>query len=246
LPAILQGLIFATCVLLGVGAHAFGHFFTARRCGVDARFPYFVPQFSISGTGGAYVKLQWPIDSRSALVRIFAAGPIAGFAVSALIMFVGMALSTASPRSSAEGLELGDSLMTLAAQHIVFPGLRANQAVVAHPLFIAGIVGLNFGFWQLLPAGRFDGGRIVYALFGYKRALLVSWITIAGLIVMSAWSLVWAPFPVMAALSLIRLKRQHPVDRYSQPLDGPTIALACALVVILVLTFVPAPVRLGP
>lgn len=70
-----QALVFAMFVLLGVGGHAFGHFVVARRHGVDASFPYFVPQLGLSGTGGAYVKLRWPIDDRRALVRIFAAGP---------------------------------------------------------------------------------------------------------------------------------------------------------------------------
>ena len=73
-----QASAFAMFVLLGVGGHAFGHFVMARRHGVDASFPYFVPQLGISGTGGAYVKLRWPIDDRRALIRIVAAGPIAG------------------------------------------------------------------------------------------------------------------------------------------------------------------------
>jgi len=242
-----QALVFALAVLSGVGAHAFGHFVTAHRHGVDAWFPYFIPQLGLSGTNGAYVKLQWPIDDRRALVRIFAAGPIAGCLVSALIMFTGMALSTTIARPGGNNmLQLGDSLLTLAAQRIMFPGLPENEVVLAHPLLIAGTVGLNFSFWHLLPVGRFDGGRVVYGLFGRKRALAVSWVTIAGLTVLSIFFPVWLGFAAFGALTLFRLNRQHPTDRHTQPLDAGTIVLACTLLAILALTFVPVPARLNP
>jgi membrane-associated protease RseP (regulator of RpoE activity) len=232
---------FAICVLLAVGAHACGHFVVARRHGVDAWCPYFVPQLGMSGTAGAYVKLQWPIADRRALIRIFAAGPIAGFIVSTVMVFVGMALSSTMRQPTTEWIVLGDSLVTLAAQRLVFPGLPESETVVAHPVMLAGWVGLNFGTWHVLPAGRFDAGRIVYALFGYKTALVISWVTIGGLVVLSSiWS-GWFGVAVLAVLTLIRLKRQHPVDRHDRELDGTTIALAWTMIVILVLTFVPVP-----
>jgi membrane-associated protease RseP (regulator of RpoE activity) len=241
-----QVLAFASFVLLGVGAHAFGHFVVARRNGVDAWFPYFVPQLNVSGTGGAYVKMQWPIDDRSTLVRIFAAGPIAGFIVSVPMVFVGMALSTTMPRPSGNFIVLGDSLITLAVQHVVFPALPESEVVIAHPLLVAGSVGLNFSLWHLFPVGRFDGGRVVYGLLGHRRALVVSWVTIVGLVALSFVSPVWFGFAALGSLTLIRLKRQHPLESHTQQLSTATIALACTMVVLFVLTFVPVPARLGP
>jgi membrane-associated protease RseP (regulator of RpoE activity) len=128
----------------------------------------------------------------------------------------------------------------------VFPGLPENEVVIAHPLLFAGMMGLTFSFWQVLPAGRFDGGRVIYGLFGRKRALVLSWVTIASLALLSAISSVWFGLAAFASLTLIRLKRQHPSERHTQELDAPTIALACALLAVLVLTFVPVPVRATP
>ena len=239
-----QALPFAFSVLLGVGGHALGHFVTARRYGVDASFPYFLPQVGLAGTGGAYVKLQWPIDDRRVLIRVFAAGPIAGFLISVPMLFVGLVLSEPTPRDSDSLLQLGDSLLTLAMQRVMFPELSENETVLAHPIFLAGYVSLNFGVWQLLPVGRFDGGRVVYALLGRRRAVYISWVTIAGLVSLSLLSPVWLGYAVLGCLALIGIKRQHPVERHIQEFDSTSKALAAIMFAIFVLTFVPIPARL--
>ena len=83
LRSLRSGFPFALGVLLSMGAHAFGHCLVARRHGVDTSFPYFIPAFTMAGSAGAYVEPGWPIEDRKALIRIFAAGPIAGFLMSA-------------------------------------------------------------------------------------------------------------------------------------------------------------------
>jgi len=35
--------------------------------------------------------------------------------------------------------------------------------------------------WLLFPAGRLDGGRFVYALWGYRPSLVVTWLAIVTL-----------------------------------------------------------------
>jgi membrane-associated protease RseP (regulator of RpoE activity) len=240
-------LLFAASILAVIGAHAFGHYVVARRSNVEAWFPYFIPQPGIMGTSGAYVKLSWPIEDRRTLIRIFAAGPIAGFVVSALILVVGYGLSNTTRNASPEYLTLGDSLLTRAVQYALFPNLSANETVVLHPLGLAGYAGLNFGLWQLFPVGRFDGGRVMYGLVGYKRALVVSWVTIAVLVGlgMVVWR-GWLSNAIFAAFTLIRLRRQHPIADHMEPLDARVLSLIGALLVILVVTFVPVPVRVGP
>jgi len=63
---------------------------------------------------------------------------------------------------------------------------------------------------------------------------------------LSLVSPVWLGFAALGALTLIRLKRQHPVKRHTEELDGTPIALACTMLAIFALTFVPIPARLGP
>jgi len=64
--------------------------------------------------------------------------------------------------------------------------------------------------------------------------------------VLGVVSPVWPGIGIFAALTLIRLKRQHPVETDVPPLDGRTLKLVLAMFAILVLTFVPMPVRPGP
>jgi len=234
-----------TCVVAAVGAHALGHYVVARRSGVDASLPYFVPQPGIVGTSGAFVKLSWPIADRQTLIRIFVAGPIAGFVVSSVMLACGYLLSESGPQPSGDFIIFGDSLLTKAVQTIVFPGMAENEDVLLHPVGLAGYFGLSFNLWHLFPAGRLDGGRVVYALLGYRRALLVSWATVALLIMLGMFSPVWPGIGVFAALTLIRLKRQHPVEQDAQPIDRRSVSLVLAMFAILVATFIPVPVRPG-
>ena len=159
-----SGWPFALGMLLSMGAHAFGHYLVARRNAVDASFPYFIPAFTMAGNAGAYVKLGWPIEDRQALIRIFTAGPIAGFLMSAVFLMAGMALSQITPKVPEGSFILGDSLLILGFQKIVFPGMKHGEEILLHPLGLAGIIGLYFNLWHLFPAGRLDGGRVVYAL----------------------------------------------------------------------------------
>jgi membrane-associated protease RseP (regulator of RpoE activity) len=237
--------LFAIAMMLAIGAHAAGHYLAARRSAVGADLPYFVPALSLSGTGGVYVKLRWPVDETRALFRIFAAGPIAGFAVSSMLYVCGLPMSDVV-RLTPDQLTLGDSLLTAAGQSVVFRGVPATHGVMLHPIAMAGYFGLFFNSWHLLPVGRLDAGRVVYALFGYRRAAVVSWLTIGALAIGVALSLAWLTVAVFAALTMIRLSRQHPPESDVHPLDRSTMFAMAAMVVILVVTFVPVPIRLGP
>ena len=103
---------------------------------------------------------------------------------------------------------------------------------------------MNFGTWQLLPIGRFDGGRIAYALFGRRGALILSWLSVAILLLMDLGLGVWSSVAIVGALTLIRLRRQHPDNGSADGVDTQSRWLAVIAFLILVLTFVPVPVRL--
>src|SRR5712691_5249906 len=62
-------------------SHEMGHFVLARRHGVDASWPFFIPAplLSLIGTLGAVIRLRSLPRTRRALLDIGAAGPIVGF-----------------------------------------------------------------------------------------------------------------------------------------------------------------------
>jgi membrane-associated protease RseP (regulator of RpoE activity) len=243
-----QAVMFAVAIMVAIGAHAAGHYVAARRSGVEARLPYFVPAFSLSGTGGAYVKLRWPIDDVRVIGRIFAAGPIAGFAVSSVLFLGGLPLSIVVPKT-ANQFTLGDSLLTGIAQRLVFPGIQPDHDLMLHPIAMAGYFGFFFSVWQMLPVGRLDAGRVAYAAFGSRTAAAISWATIVILIVLAALSVVsvaWVSVAVFGAFTMIRIGRQHPRNAAMQPLDRSMVYAMLAMLALLLLTFVPVPIRLGP
>ena len=70
--------LFAAAIMASFGAHAAGHYVAARRSGVAADLPYFVPAFTLTGVNGAYVKLRWPIGRIAFLRRKNSENPEAG------------------------------------------------------------------------------------------------------------------------------------------------------------------------
>jgi membrane-associated protease RseP (regulator of RpoE activity) len=97
---LVEAAMFSGGMLLVIGSHELGHFFLARRWGVDATWPYFIPTPFIGfGTLGAVIRLRGRVPNRDALVDIGAAGPLAGlfFAVPLLALGVFLSRVDASP-----------------------------------------------------------------------------------------------------------------------------------------------------
>ena len=110
--AVWKALPFIVAIFMITGAHALGHYLTARRYGVRVYPPYFVPGIGLGGTAGAFTKMEWPITNRSVLVRIFSAGPIGGFVVSTLFVVLGFGLSHQEQLPASDSLVFGECLLT--------------------------------------------------------------------------------------------------------------------------------------
>src|SRR5204862_8315114 len=132
---------------------------------------------------------------------------------SATLLLIVFALCEVPPRLKYR-VSFGESLCSLGAQRILFPIMAENDDLMLHPLGLAGYLGLYFNLWHMFPTGRLDGGRVIYALWGYQRALAVSWLTIAMLAAFGTMWAGWLAVAVFAALTMIRWRRQHPVERY--------------------------------
>jgi len=82
------GLGFCLALMTILLAHEFGHFLQARRYGVPASFPYFIPlPISPIGTMGAVIVMQPGMGNRRSLFDIGLTGPLAGL-VPALVFSV--------------------------------------------------------------------------------------------------------------------------------------------------------------
>ena len=94
-----HGLGFSLALLFIMLTHEMGHFLLARKHKVDATWPFFIPAplLSVIGTLGAVIRLRSLPRTRTALLDIGAAGPIAGFLATIPVLLVGLKMSTLVP-----------------------------------------------------------------------------------------------------------------------------------------------------
>jgi membrane-associated protease RseP (regulator of RpoE activity) len=243
---LLGGLPFAATVMFFFLSHEMGHYLYCRRYGIYATLPFFIPMPTLIGTMGAVILIRSPIRSRTALFDIGIAGPIAGFLVALTALAVSLSWSQPlqSPIDSGE-LELGYPLIFrlvqrgLALMHPASPiaSLPLNRLLL-HPVAIAAWVGMLATALNLLPGGQLDGGHILYSI-SPRVHRFVSRATILILLPMAYffWTgwLLWA---VLLQLSSLR----HPQVAEWPLVKGGRLWLAFLALLMLVLTFTPAPI----
>jgi len=228
--------------LLGILlAHELGHYFTCRAYGIRASYPYFVPAPTLIGTLGAFILIKSRFTTRRSLFDVGISGPLAGFVLAVPALVVGVLQSKLIPApfiaaTTRDTIVLGNPLALKLLAHAFHPGIRPG-ALLLSPVACAAWVGLVATALNLLPAGQLDGGHIVYALFGRGHKLVSRglWLSLLPLGVFWRGWLVWA-----ALLLFLRLR--HPNVLYEEPSIGRSRKiLAVAALVVLVLSFVPAP-----
>ena len=134
----------------------------------------------------------------------------------------------------------GDSLLTWAARWLVIGKLQPGTDVFIHPVGTAAWIGLFVTTLNLVPLGQLDGGHVLYALFGRRRALVVARVISAGLLLAGVfvswnWIIWWFLTRFVVGLG-------HPPALEEEPLDGGRRAVAWASLALFVATFVPVPV----
>lgn len=257
---------FALSTMAILTAHELGHFFMARRHGVDSTWPYFIPVPFGFGTMGAVIRLRARIPTRNALVDIGAMGPLAGLAVIIPLWCVGVALSTvatapdmtdsfpgqfslwrlistwgaAAPEGNVVQV-FGDNLLGLGLQRLIKGPLAPGTELFAHPVLVASWFGFLMTMLNLLPVGQLDGGHLTAAWFGPRAVTLGKLVTlfIVGAAVLFAVSwVVWA-----LLVTLVVRFRHPPVVDESEPLSRGRKWICAVCFLFTVLTFMPAPIR---
>ncbi len=265
-----QGPAYAAALMTILLCHEMGHYTLARIHRVRTSLPFFIPMpLSILGTFGAIIVARSPFPTRREIFDVGVAGPIAGFVVALPAWIVGMALSTTEPRAAFEAraatglsIEFGDSLITWITAQWFFPGLGTDAIIIAHPLAIAGWVGLILTAINLLPAGNLDGGHISYAFF-WRHHRRLSVLTAIGMVLLGSRAIVigagagsalpisidfddphivWLFWALL--VSVFALNHPPPLDPYV-PMTRGRRWVALASLCIFILTFVPAPLRIA-
>jgi membrane-associated protease RseP (regulator of RpoE activity) len=243
---ILRGIPFSLTLMLILLTHEMGHYLTARRYNVSATLPFFIPAPTLIGTLGAFIRIKSRIRSRTALLDIGIAGPIAGFVLAVPAAIIGLLLSRPVPPLREDDISLGFPLIFHFLHGVLgalSPLLRAHPLSILnlHPVAIAAWVGMLATALNLLPGGQLDGGHIIYSAFPRAH----KYISLASILVLVPFAFVswagWIVWAVMLGLTGLR----HPNVPAAPGLSRGRRRLALLAILMLILTFIPAPFNRG-
>lgn len=238
---ITSGLPFSLALLGILGVHEMGHYLVARRYGVDATLPYFIPAPPLLGIGtfGAFIRMRSPTPNRRALFDVGAAGPWAGLFAAIPALYFGLRWSEVKPIGLLEGgLNLGEPPLFTFLSWLALGDLSDQMTVILHPVALAGWFGLLVTFFNLLPIGQLDGGHVVYALVGkWHRWIARGFLMLIIFLGFQGWPgwFVW-----VALLAIIGLDHPPTLDPWIGLDRNRKIAVA-ATAFVFWLTFMPEP-----
>lgn len=232
---ILEGIAFSVSIMAILGAHELAHYLAAKKYGMDATLPYFIPAPTFVGTFGAVINIKSHIPNKNALFDLGASGPLAGFIIAIPVLIIGLYLSTVEPSRAGSIIFNPPLLMSLIASFAA-PAVPEGYMLNIHPIAFAGWVGIVVTMLNLMPVGLLDGGHIFRSIFREKFHNIYSFV---GIVVTIA--LGWIPMALIMAVMMVVFKR-HPgaLDNVKELSKNRKI-LSVGLVVVLVLCLAPAP-----
>jgi len=242
-------LSFSFPLIVILTAHELGHYLACRYYGMKCTPPYFIPApLPLTGTLGAFIKIKSHFRKKKALFDIGIAGPLAGFIFSLPVLWIGISISRLRPKLPPQftGLTFGEPLIFRLIGMATLGYTPERHDIIAHPMAMAGWVGLLATSLNLLPIWQLDGGHIAYAVFGAERHKKLSFGAVFALIIVSFMG--W-PTPSYLLFSLIlliigwRLRFYHPAPLVDEgPLGTGRTVLALIALLILILSFTPVPI----
>lgn len=233
--SIIDGIAFSAAIMAIIGTHEIAHYLAARKYGVKATLPYFIPAPTLIGTFGALINIKSPIPNKNALFDLGASGPLAGIIITIPVLFIGIYLSTVQPVKAGTIIFNPPLLMSIVA-YFAAPTIPEGYMLSIHPVAFAGWVGIVVTMLNLMPVAFLDGGHISRSIFKGKFHKAVSCIGIVVTLILG-----WIPMAVLMVIILF-MTREHPgaLDNVEK-LTRNRMILSVGLVVVLLLCLAPAP-----
>ncbi|XP_038717910.1 probable zinc metalloprotease EGY2, chloroplastic isoform X2 [Tripterygium wilfordii] len=184
-----DGLPGALVTALILGIHELSHLLVAKNNGVKLGVPYFVPSWQI-GSYGAITRIINIVPKREDLLKVAAAGPLAGFSLGLVLFLLGLVL----PPSDGIGVVVDASVFHESflaggiAKLLLGDVLKEGTPLSVNPLVIWAWAGLLINAINSIPAGELDGGRISFAIWGRKASARFTAVSLALLGLSSLFS----------------------------------------------------------
>jgi uncharacterized membrane protein len=232
-------IFFSLPLMLILGVHELSHYLAARRHGVAASLPFFIPAFPPLGTFGAFISMRDPIPNRKALMDIGVAGPLVGFVMTIFVTITGVYLTNLyhipSPADVGGLLYLGTPVFF----DIIGWAAGYNSNWILHPTAFAGWVGFLVTSLNLLPAGQLDGGHVARAFLGDK-AKYAGWGVIVVLVLLSLFSSYPAWIVFILLVLFLGLYHPPPLNDLAK-IDTQRKLLGAMAIIVLFGAFIPVP-----
>jgi Zn-dependent protease len=240
-----DGAIYFGALMTILFAHEMGHFLQAKRYGIPANGPYFIPFPIISpfGTMGAVIIQGAGVADRKSMFDIAISGPLAGLVFAVPITAIGIAKSHFVPTGPG-AMIFHDPLLIQLMSRWIHGGVPANYELTLNAWLFAGWVGIFITALNLMPIGQLDGGHILYTLIG-RRAHGVA----ISLLVAAIAYMIFERQPSYALMILLLIvagPRHPPTADDNVPLGAGRILLGWLTLGFLILGFTPRPIDLVP
>ena len=252
------GVAYSATIMTILVAHEAGHYLQAKRYGIPATPPFFIPMpIPPIGTMGAVIVQGAGYADRRIMFDIAVTGPLAGLAV-AIPAIAWAAQYATSLQASPSGTVLDEPLMVLNQPLLVewlvnavnvstnAPGLKFEG--VPGAVFFAGWFGVLITGVNLVPLGQLDGGHILYSLIGKRQHDVARFLFIGAVAYFLASFFTGAEFGWGLMLILVALMGiRHPPTRDDRvPLGTVRYVIGWFTLALLLVCFVAAPVSEYP
>ncbi|KAM7494810.1 hypothetical protein LguiB_029419 [Lonicera macranthoides] len=235
-----DGLPGALVTALVLAVHEISHILVASSVGVKLGLPYLVPSAQI-GSYGAITRIRNIVSKREDLLKVAAAGPLAGFSLGLVLLLFGFIL----PPTDGIGVIVDASVFheSLLAGGIakLFLGdvLNEGTQISVNPLVIWAMAGLLINAINSIPAGELDGGRISFAIWGRKASARL---TSASIVLLGLSSLL--SDVAFYWVALIFFLQRGPIAPLSNEITDPNnkyISLGVSVLLFGLLVYLPYP-----
>ena len=168
--------------------HEMGHYLMCRRKGIETSLPYFIPGLPpIGGTFGAFISQKSPPNNREELIDMGLAGPLAGFAVTLVVLFIGYLMSV--PVTAQELIAIDETFPGMSGElptpylftligYLFVDFIPVGGTLYMHPIAFAAWVGMLVTALNLFPIAQLDGGHGLRAIVGPKWHKQIGWVAL--------------------------------------------------------------------
>lgn len=231
---ILEALLYTASIMLIIGLHELGHIISAKKSGVEASPPYFIPGIPYYlPTFGAIIFQKEPIVNRDDMFDMGFSGPLVSFLVSIAVAILAFYRAIWIPEAELAKMEVITlpSPLLLGLMYSVFH--RPGVVPVFTSVGFAAWLGFLVTALNLFPIWQLDGGKIFRSILTARQYRIMSYASLAILAISGYFF-----FALLLLLLMSGIRDIPPLDEVS-PLSRRRKLAFAAVFAVLILSFTP-------